>query len=446
MSAGLYDPARPWLRVSEGGLLYYCLADLPPDTRTREEQIAAAEAETRRQVERYGLIDPDSRLFAELTGLTWNKELAVELEQEAQEVRSEAFGGIVSTNMADVVAKPVPWLWPGRIPLGMLTLIAGPPGVAKSFVSLDLASRITTGAIWPDVGREAPFGSVILLSAEDHAEYTIKPRLDLMGARAHLVERIKAVNTVDRQGQPIRTSFTLAADLAKLEIMAARIRAKLIIVDPLNSYLGGKQDGFKDVEVRSVLDPLTAMAERLNIAVLCLMHLKKGAEDEVIYGIGGSVAFPAVARSIFFCTRDPETPGRFYFTHPKINIGPEMPTLAYEISGDTGVVWGREPIKLTAREILEAQRSKPGPRPAKRDEVKLWLREYLREAGGTCLAGEVENAALDLGFSGSLRRARTELGVIVEQPAVRDTKTGRISKGPSIWRLPVFSERDQRPF
>jgi hypothetical protein len=337
--------------------------------------------------------------------------------------------------MGSVTAKPVPWLWPGRIPLGMLTIFAGAPGTAKSFVSLYLAGRITTGGIWPDVGKSAPMGTVILLAAEDSTEYTIKPRLDILGADSTRVEKIDMVFTLDRKGQK---HFSLADDLKELEVMVKKTGAKLVIIDPLNSYLGGKQDGFKDVEVRRVLDPLKEMAERLGIAVVLLMHTKKGLEDEIIYGIGGSVAVPAVARSIFFCTRDPETPGRFYFTHPKINISVEMPPLSYTISADVGVVWGTDPIRLTAREILNAQHKKPGPKQTARLEAKQWLVRYL--SAGPRTDGWATSAELGLKEK-TVRRALEDLCVKVDP--IREAN-GRITG--YTWTMPPRPENPERPF
>jgi len=331
---------------------------------------------------------------------------------------SRSFGRIRSTNMGTVTAKDVPWLWPGRVPLGMLTIIAGAPGTAKSFVSLYLAGRITTGGIWPDVGKSAPEGTVILLAAEDSTEYTIRKRLDLLGADATKVEKIEMVATVDGNDEQ---HFSLSDDLKELEVMVRKTGAKLVIIDPLNSYLGGKQDGFKDVEVRRVLDPLKELAERLGIAVVLLMHTKKGLEDEIIYGIGGSVAFPAVARSIFFCTRDPETPGRFYFTHPKINISVEMPPLSYTISAETGVVWGTDPIRLTAREILAKQHAKPGPKQTARKEAKQWLVEFLMDGPKT--GGWAAASALGLKEK-TVRRALEDLCVKVDP--IRE-ENGRIT-------------------
>lgn len=343
--------------------------------------------------------------------------------------RARSFGRIVSTNMATVTAEPVPWLWPGRVPLGMLTIIAGTPGNAKSWISLYLAGRITTGGIWPDVGKSAPDGTVILLAAEDSAKYTIRPRLDALGADVSKIEKIEAIFTVDGTGEK---HFNLTDDLVELEKMVHATGAKLVIVDPLNSYLGGKQDGFKDVEVRRVLDPLKEMAERLDIAVVLIMHLKKGVESEVIYQIGGSVAFAAVVRSILFCSRDPETPGRFYFSHPKINIGVEMPPLSYTISPETGVVWGTDPITLTAREILSKQHAKPGPKQTARREAKQWMVEYLKDGPQT----DGWATAAELGFKEkTVRRALEDLCVKVDQVRAGGKITGY------RWTMPPRPER-----
>ena len=56
------------------------------------------------------------------------------------------------TRAADVRVRPVEWLWDGRVPLGMLSLWAGPPKVGKSYVSLSMAAGVSRGAA-PPTGR-----------------------------------------------------------------------------------------------------------------------------------------------------------------------------------------------------------------------------------------------------------------------------------------------------
>jgi hypothetical protein len=88
---------------------------------------------------------------------------------------------LVTCNLADVVPEKVEWLWPGRIAIGKLTLIAGEPGLGKSQLSIAIAAAVTTGAAWPDGSGRAPLGSVIILSAEDGVADTIRPRFDAAG-------------------------------------------------------------------------------------------------------------------------------------------------------------------------------------------------------------------------------------------------------------------------
>ena len=345
------------------------------------------------------------------------------------------FSGVVSTNMADVVEEAVPWLWPTRFPLGMLTIIAGPPGVGKSYVSLDVTSHVTTGAIWPDIGESAPQGTVVLLSAEDSAKHTIKPRLVALGADCTKVEKVEAVVVEGKKGQQ---TFSLATDIPRLEQMVLATGAKVVVVDPVNAYLGGKTDGFKDVEIRLVLEPLREMAERLQIAVILIMHVKKGAEDEVVYRIGGSYGFAALARAIFFCTRDPEDATRVYFSNPKMSVGPLAKTLAYRVRPDMTLEWDRDEIKLSAFEILGAQ-GKPGPKQSARKSVKAWLLEFLGEGPRPSFDGW--RTAAEMNFSDStVRRALDELGVLVESE--RDEKSGQITG--HTWALPPREE--PKPF
>lgn len=97
--------------------------------------------------------------------------------------------------MKDVSAKPVEWLWPHRIPRGMLSLIVGIEGKGKTFVVLDMAARITTGRAWPDGGDAPEIGNVVIATSEDSLEYTIRPRLDAMGADPARVFAFKGVST-----------------------------------------------------------------------------------------------------------------------------------------------------------------------------------------------------------------------------------------------------------
>jgi putative DNA primase/helicase len=116
---------------------------------------------------------------------------------------------LITQCAADVTPEPVEWLWPGRIAIGKLTLIAGEAGLGKSQLSIAMVAAVTTGGEWPCREGRAPQGTVIILSAEDGAADTVVPRLMAAGADR---ERIQLVSAV--RDEKSRRSFDLSADLA----------------------------------------------------------------------------------------------------------------------------------------------------------------------------------------------------------------------------------------
>src|SRR5262245_26541976 len=166
--------------------------------------------------------------------------------------------------MSDIEPEAVDWIWPGRIARGKLTLIAGDPGMGKSQIALDVVARITRARIFPDPDKSsAPLGSVLILTAEDAAKDTVRPRLEGVDADLSRVHRLKSAITKDGKA----TTFRLQADLA---LLAAKLRAvgdvTLVIIDPITSYMGSKIDSHHVTDVRAVLEPLAAWAEQHHVA------------------------------------------------------------------------------------------------------------------------------------------------------------------------------------
>lgn len=234
---------------------------------------------------------------------------------------------LVTCNLSDVVPEKVEWLWPGRVGVGKLTLIAGEPGLGKSQLSIAIAAAVTTGAAWPDGSGRAPLGSVIILSAEDGVADTIRPRFDAAGGDPTKVRVIRATSCEGRI-----KSFDLGADLALLEEEIKRHPdTRLVGIDPASSYMG-KVDSHKNADVRSVLEPLAEMAERLRIAIVAITHFSKG-EGKAINRIIGSIAYVAAARTAFAVVADPDDDAKLrrLFLHVKNNIAAPPPGLAFRI-------------------------------------------------------------------------------------------------------------------
>lgn len=303
--------------------------------------------------------------------------------------------------LADVSAEQVSWLWRGRLPRGKLTLIVGDPGLGKSYLTLDVAARVSRGDEWPD-GERAALGDVVLLNAEDGLADTIRPRLDALGADTTRVHALRAVR--DDTGE---RHFNLETDLPALEGAVESTRAVLVSIDPLSAYLGAR-DSYKDAEIRTVLGPLAALAERCRVAVVGIMHLTKDQQRRALYRALGSVAFVAAARVVLAVARDPDDDARRLLVGVKNNLTAPSPGLAFRLDGgrltwDPGTVDG-----VDADTLLSATGA--GEERDERRDADDFLRDLL--ADGDVRAAEGERAARANGISPrTLDRARRRVGV-----------------------------------
>jgi len=189
------------------------------------------------------------------------------------------------SRLDQVEPKHVEWLWENRLARGKLTLLAGEPGIGKSQISLDIAARISNGGLWLD-GGHAPLGSVVILSAEDSSNDTLRPRLEAAGAD---LQHVHALQATIIEGRPV--TFSLQAHLEMLGEKLGEIGdVALIDIDPITSYMG-KIDGHQTVDVRTVLEPLAAFAERHDSAVLAISHPPKATQSKALHAVTGSLAY-----------------------------------------------------------------------------------------------------------------------------------------------------------
>ncbi|MFW6062320.1 MAG: AAA family ATPase, partial [Planctomycetota bacterium] len=151
--------------------------------------------------------------------------------------------------LADVEAQDVHWLWLNRFARGKLSLLAGHPGLGKSQITIDIAARVTRGSPWPNGEGLALLGNVIFLSAEDDPADTIRPRMDAAGAD---VERAFVIAAIREKGT--QRGFDLTRDLDRLDQLVQEIGdVRLIVIDPISAYLGGKMDSHRNTDVRAAL-------------------------------------------------------------------------------------------------------------------------------------------------------------------------------------------------
>jgi putative DNA primase/helicase len=281
----------------------------------------------------------------------------------------------------------------------------------KSQLTIDSTARITKGGTWPD-GNRAAIGSVIMLSAEDSAKDTLRPRLEAAGADLERVHALKAVIAEDKQ-----RTFNLQADLTALgEKVRAIGDVSLVIIDPITSYMG-KIDSHQTTDVRGVLEPLAAFAEKFNVAVLAITHPPKATQAKALHAITGSLAFVAAARLVFIAVEEPETTsGRRLLLAVKNNLGPPAAGLGFHLVQrivSNGIVashitWDSTPVTTTADQALAA--ASAGTTAQALDEAEDFLRDEL--AAGPRGVREIKASALGAGIAWrTVRRAQQKLGI-----------------------------------
>lgn len=346
---------------------------------------------------------------------------------------------IEAVRMSDVEPQRLCWLWPGRFPAGKLSLLCGDPSLGKSLITVDMAARVSAGTPWPDRQSEPnPPGGVVLLSAEDDPSDTICPRLMAAGADLARVTLIQAV----RDAEGGRRGFTLN-DVAALDAaIEALADVRLVIVDPISAYLAGT-DSHKNAEVRSLLAPLAAMAQRHAVAVVAVQHLTKSMGGKAMFRAMGSLAFIAAARAAWAAIADPGDPRHRGLLPIKMNLHAELQGLGYQITtvnvrSDLDpqpiVAWDAAALDgATADEWLAAEAAKVngggkrGPEAEALEAAKEFLKTAL--AGGPRKAKDLYDEGMNgYGYSQrTLVRARIESGVVAYRMKV---------PGPWYWRLP----------
>jgi putative DNA primase/helicase len=220
----------------------------------------------------------------------------------------------------------------------------------------------------------------------------------------------------------IHRPFSLQTDLCLLE---EKLRAlgdvRLIEIDPISAYFGGskKADSHNDVDVRTVLAPVTDMANRLDVAILSIQHFNKssgGIHAKALHKFMGSIAFVAGPRMAFAIVEDSDNALRRLFLHVKNNLAPPPPGLAFQIEQaalvDYGmsasrIAWEAGTVNITADEAISAVRSKDVA-PAL-EEAKQFLASLVGQESMS--AKQIEKEAKEAGLSwATVRRAKDELG------------------------------------
>lgn len=255
---------------------------------------------------------------------------------------------------ADAVeVKPIRWLWPGYIPRGKVTLVAGRPKTAKSAMLCDLAARVSRGAPMPYAdSASATRARVIMCMAEDDAADMVVPRLIAAGADLGMIDILDCVR--DARGE---RGLDIARDIAGLEQRCASGEVGLIIFDPVMSFIGADTDTNNDASTRYALSPIKKLAEAHGIAVVLNSHQRKDSGDDLQAAAMGSTAFTGIPRATFAVCHDPQDKDRKLLISTGMNVAKEPMTLAYSVRssdaagahGAPTLTWAERPLDLDER-------------------------------------------------------------------------------------------------
>lgn len=299
--------------------------------------------------------------------------------------------------LANVETEEIVWLWKPFIAIGEFTIIEGIEGLGKSWVCCALGCSTADGKKLP-FSESEPIepSNVLMLSAEDSLSHTIKPRL--LGMNANL-QRIFALDEVFSLDNP--------NDLLRFEAEIIKYEPKLIIIDPIFSYTGGKNLNAES-DSRPLARKLIALAQKYNCAIIGVRHIgkAKGNGDARAAGLG-SIAWRASARSVLIIGQDEET-GEKAICQTKNNLC-EQSKVAVGFDIENGkFYWKSAPSSLTKEKMLA--QPKDDETKAEQTEAVEFLREVLKD--GERLSKDIDKEAKEAGITNyALRKARSILGV-----------------------------------
>jgi hypothetical protein len=329
------------------------------------------------------------------------------------------------------------WLWPQRIPLRCLTLLAGEPQAGKSYLTLDLAARVSNGSCWPGKSDEQADsgiklsgpGSVLMVSIEDSWHDTVRPRLEALGADLAKIH-------------PFSVGYGLPPN-DRVELLFQSLRklhdCRLIVIDPISAFMN-ELGGTSGSQGRKLVYSLADYIGHRSTAMVLVTHLRAG-KGKSLHLPSGNDALVRAARAAWLLAGDPADLDRRLFLSIKNNFGPPPSGLAFTLEsvGDgeyAKLQWEDEPVPMSADEFLRGVSRQSPPRDHKLCAAVDWLKELLRD-GQRHPAGDIQQAAKARGISyGTLRRAFDELDV---ESLPRD------SDQPFRWQLGGKTAADQMP-
>lgn len=294
----------------------------------------------------------------------------------------------------NIKCKKVEWLWYPYIPFGKITIIQGDPGDGKSTFALNLSALVSNGVNMPFSRKKNEPFAVVYQNNEDGKEDTICPRLKACGAN---LDRIAYIEETD-------ASLTMGDE--RLEKVLDETGARLLILDPIQSYFGNNTDMNRACDIRPIMSRLSKIATRKRCAVVLIGHMSKGKNANGLYRGLGSIDIPAAARSVLLISKTPDEPDQRILAHIKSNLAPMGDSVVFKINDNSSITWLYR-SKLTADDIMSDNFNDV---QGKKDRAISIICELLKN--GECKAQKVLEVCQKKGISKRTAcTAKEELGI-----------------------------------
>ena len=272
-------------------------------------------------------------------------------------------------NMEQVEIEKIDWLLYPFIPFGKVTIVQGDPGEGKTTMVLQIIAKLTKGeAVLPSSSNEPALEektmalepvNVIYQTAEDGLGDTIKPRLLSAGADC---SRVMVIDDNDQ---------ALTMMDARLEEAIIQTKARLVVLDPIQGFLGADVDMHRANEIRPLMKRVAVLAEKYHCAIILIGHMNKNSNGKSSYRGLGSIDFQAAARSVLIVGRIKDEPEIRVVCHVKSSLAPEGKSIAFRLDKDTGFEWIGE-YDISADDLLSGDN-----RGQKIHAAKEFLQEFL---------------------------------------------------------------------
>ena len=291
-------------------------------------------------------------------------------------------------NMEQVEIEKIDWLLYPFIPFGKVTIVQGDPGEGKTTMVLQIIAKLTKGEAVLPAGSDEPAlegktmalepVNVIYQTAEDGLGDTIKPRLLSAGADC---SRVMVIDDNDQ---------ALTMMDARLEEAIIKTKARLVVLDPIQGFLGAAVDMHRANEIRPLMKRVAVLAEKYHCAIILIGHMNKNSNGKSSYRGLGSIDFQAAARSVLIVGRIKDEPEIRVVCHVKSSLAPEGKSIAFRLDKDTGFEWIGE-YDISADDLLSGEN-----RGQKIRSAKEFLKEVLTSGSvaQTKVAEEAESRGI----------------------------------------------------